>query len=111
MASMLRRRPAYTTRAQTDAAREQIVMDYDAPAPAEPVEAEPVEPVADQAAAETQSGYDIQTGWRDTAGKTRTWVLCEPSGAKLAEITTRSAARKLADLLNGVESKSNGRGR
>jgi hypothetical protein len=37
------------------------------------------------------------------AGKTRTWVLYEPLGTKIAEITTKGGAEKLADLLNRAE--------
>jgi hypothetical protein len=35
---------------------------------------------------------------------TPTWSLSEPSGTKLAEITTKSGAKKIADLLNRAES-------
>ena len=37
------------------------------------------------------------------AGKTRTWVLYEPSGTKIAEITTKSSAEKIAAILNRAE--------
>jgi hypothetical protein len=92
LAAMPKRRAPYST-------REQTVMDYDAPALA------PIKTVSSEVE-EERSGpeYTIKTGWVDTAGKTRTWILCEPSGVELAAITTRSGAKKLADLLNRAES-------
>ncbi len=89
------RRAHYSTRDQT-------VIDFDAPAP------EPVEPVANDVVAERSAAersapeYSVATGWIDTAGKTRTWLLRDPHGTQLAEITTKRDARKLADLLNRV---------
>jgi len=44
--------------------------------------------------------YTITTGWIDTYKRTRTWNLLDPSGAKVAEITTKTAAQRLADTLN-----------
>lgn len=52
------------------------------------------------AAETTNSGYSTAPDWVDTAGRTRTWSLLDPSGAKVAEIATRRDAEKLADLLN-----------
>ena len=116
---MLRRRPAYNTHAQmVEAAREQTVMNYDAPEP------EPVAAVADQAA-EAKPAYTIKTGWVDTADRTRTWKLLGPNGAHMAEISAKRDAQGMADFLNFVdgdghlrtqflsraERKSTGRGR
>lgn len=71
----------------------QTVIDFNTP---------PVDPVAsiDTPVPETPPGYSIQTGWKDTSGKTRTWVLVEPSGEKIGEITTRGGASRIAELLN-----------
>ena len=46
--------------------------------------------------------YAIEPAWIDTAGRTRTWALRDPHGTQMAEITTKSAAQKLAQLLNNV---------
>jgi len=48
----------------------------------------------------TERMYTITTGWIDTYKRTRTWNLLDPSGAKVAEITTKTAAQRLADTLN-----------
>lgn len=48
----------------------------------------------------TGCGYSTVPDWIDTAGRTRTWSLLDPNGAKVAEIATRRDAEKLADLLN-----------
>jgi hypothetical protein len=66
---------------------------------------EPVETFSQEAVAERSTPeYSVKTGWIDTAGKTRTWVLCEPSGGHLAEIIIKRDATKLADLLNRATS-------
>ena len=91
IAAMKKRRPTYSTPDQT-------AIDFAAPDLA-PVEETSADAVAEGAVA----GYSTAPGWIDTAGKTRTWVLYEPSGTKLAEITTKGGAEKLADLLNRVE--------
>lgn len=44
--------------------------------------------------------YTVVPGWIDTSGKTRTWRLLDPQGCKVADITTRCAAQRLADTLN-----------
>jgi hypothetical protein len=46
--------------------------------------------------------YAIEPAWIDTAGRTRTWALRDPHGTQMAEITTKSAAQKLAQFLNNV---------
>lgn len=46
--------------------------------------------------------YAIEPAWIDTAGRTRTWALRDPHGTQMAQITTKSAALKLAELLNRV---------
>jgi len=104
MAAMLRRRATYNAHAQV-MTREQTAIDFDACPP------EPAPAVADQPATEADPGYGIKTGWVDITGKTRTWVLCEPSGEKLAEITTKRDAQKLADILNRVIGDRHGRSR
>ena len=45
----------------------------------------------------------IAPGWIDTAKRTRTWVLLDESGKKIAEVTTKRAAQLLAQLLNGKD--------
>ena len=82
--------PSRRARYSTD----QTAIDFDAPAP------EPVETISVDAAADTQPGYSIKTGWIDTADRTRTWVLLNPHGTQLAEITTKRGVQKFADLLN-----------
>lgn len=94
LATMPSRRARYST--------DQTAIDFDAPGP-EPVEAASNDVVTERSGPQ----YSIKTGWIDTAGKTRTWVLCEPTGVHLAEITTKRGATKLADLLNRAE--GNGR--
>ena len=44
--------------------------------------------------------YSIARGWIDTAGKTRTWFLLDPSGKRVAEVTTKRAAECLVALLS-----------
>lgn len=44
--------------------------------------------------------YWIEPAWIDCAGRTRTWALKDPHGTQMAEICTKGAALKLADLLN-----------
>jgi hypothetical protein len=72
----------------------QTAIDLDAPT------AQEAETVAPDTVSETAPEYNITTGWIDAAGKQRTWRLNEPTGTKLAEITTKSGAQKIADLLN-----------
>ena len=47
--------------------------------------------------------YKITTGWIDTYKRTRTWNLLDPQGVKIAEITTKTGAQLLADVLNAKE--------
>ena len=77
---------------------EQTTIEFPASATT-PVEEASTDAIAEDAAPE----YSIATGWIDAAGKTRTWVLSEPSGVKIAAVTTKSGAKKLADLLNRAE--------
>lgn len=86
MAAMPQRRPRYDPHQTTAKATER-------PPPAAPSSkvAEPAPPA-----------YAIEPAWIDTAGRTRTWALRDPHGTQMAEITTKSAAQKLAQLLNDV---------
>ena len=47
--------------------------------------------------------YQITPGWIDTYKRTRTWNLLDPQGMKIAEVTTKTAAQFLADVLNAKE--------
>ena len=47
--------------------------------------------------------YQITPGWIDTYKRTRTWNLLDPQGAKVAEVTTKTAAQRLADTLNSKD--------
>lgn len=61
------------------------------------------EPAAGESAAPTAPpAYTTAPAWIDAAGRTRTWSLLDPAGTKLAEITTRRDAEKLAALLTRV---------
>lgn len=62
--------------------------------PLPPVEPEPTP---------TQPGCATAPAWIDATGRTRTWALLDADGEKLAEITTRSGAEKLAALLNRLQ--------
>ena len=53
----------------------------------------------------------VTTGWIDAARRTHTWVLQEPSGVYLAEITIKRDVQKLADLLNRATSAGCGHSR
>lgn len=44
--------------------------------------------------------YRTAPAWVDAAGRTRTWSLLDADGEKLAEITTRRDAERLATFLN-----------
>lgn len=57
-------------------------------------------PPADTAAESPPAGYTTAPAWIDTAGRTRTWSLFDPSGEKMAEIATKRDAEKLAALFN-----------
>jgi hypothetical protein len=46
--------------------------------------------------------YSVEPEWIDAAGRTRTWSLKDPEGKKLAEITTKSSALRLAALLTSL---------
>jgi len=45
--------------------------------------------------------YTYKRGWIDTADRCRTWIILDPSGDPVAEITTKRATLRLLDLLNG----------
>jgi hypothetical protein len=94
---MKKRRPTYSTPDQT-------TIDFTAPAPEPAPEAS-----KDAAVEEATPAYSVSDGWIDTSGKKRTWRLHEPSGTKVAEITTKSGAEKIAALLNQVEDSKRGR--
>ena len=80
-------------------------------APAEELQPEPVaapiapdsETAAPESASEPPPEYSVSKGWVDMAGKQRTWRIHEPSGTKIAEITTKSGAKRITDLLNRAE--------
>ncbi len=91
IAAMKKRSPIYSTPDQT-------TIDFTVPAP-EAVEKASAEFIAERATPE----YSTAPGTKDMAGKTRTWVLYEPSGTKVAEITTKSGAEKIAAILNRAE--------
>lgn len=59
-------------------------------------------PASVDAVAPTAPAYTTAPAWIDAAGRTRTWSLLDPSGAKLADVTTRRDAEKLAALLTRV---------
>ena len=42
--------------------------------------------------------YSVSRGWIDTSGRCRTWVVRDPTGAEIAETTTKVGARRVADL-------------
>lgn len=86
MTAMTQRRPLYNAH-QTTAS----VSKAPPAAPPSTIVAEPAPPA-----------YGIEPAWIDTAGRTRTWALRDPHGTQMAEITTKSAALKLAALLNYV---------
>lgn len=73
----------------------------DVAAAPEPRQVEPPTLPASNTIAERSPEYTTAPKWVDTAGKTRTWVLCDPEGGHVAEITTKRDAQRLADLLNG----------
>ena len=91
---MPKRRALYT-------AREQTVMDFNAPEPQpEPAPPTRADRVAETVAKEPQFG--IAPGWIDTQKRTRTWNLLDTSGNKMAEITVKRDAQKLAYIFNRV---------
>jgi hypothetical protein len=53
-----------------------------------------------------RGAYTVEPGWVDTAGRTRTWVMRAPFGARMAEIVTKRDAEKMAALLNGMKEGS-----
>lgn len=59
-------------------------------------------PAAVDAVTPTAPTYTTAPAWIDAAGRTRTWSLLDPSGTKLADITTKRDAEKLAALLTRV---------
>ncbi len=71
-------------------------------APAKPTESPPSAASPSKVAEPAPPAYAIEPAWIDTAGRTRTWALRDPHGTQMAEITTKSAALKLAELLNNV---------
>ena len=86
MAAMPQRRPLYDPHQATTKPSQP------------PRSAKPSNRVAESAPPE----YAIEPAWIDTAGRTRTWALRDPYGTQMAEITTKTAAMKLAALLNSV---------
>ena len=44
--------------------------------------------------------YTVTRGWIDTAKRCRTWILLDPNGERIAEVTTLRAAVLLSSLLN-----------
>ena len=71
-------------------------------ATAKPTEPAPSAAPPSRVAEPAPLAYAIEPAWIDTAGRTRTWALRDPHGTQMAEITTKSAAQKLAQLLNNV---------
>lgn len=87
----------------------QAAIDFNAlpPEPEPEPTATPIVPTSEMDTPDSVSDpapeYSVTKGWVDLAGKQRTWRLHEPSGTKIAEITTKSGAKRLADLLNRAE--------
>ena len=52
--------------------------------------------------------YTVERGWVDAAGCCRTWKLFSPDGKVCAEVTTKTAAYKLAELLSNTEPQYDG---
>jgi hypothetical protein len=50
----------------------------------------------------SKPSHYVEPSWVDITGRTRTWALKDPHGTQMAVITTKSAALKLAALLNRV---------
>jgi|SRR5579871_2235119 len=98
---MPKRRAIYSTDYQT-------AIEFPPPCP------EPVAPAPTNAVAEAtqEPKYHTTIGKVDTYdNRTRTWILREPDGSKMAEITTKRDANKLADLLNRVMGGEHGQAR
>ena len=72
------------------------------PATASEPQPPPVPSLPSTVAEAAPPAYAIKPAWIDTAGRTRTWALRDPHGTQMAEITTKTAALKLAALLNNV---------
>ena len=99
----------------------QVIPDADAVhESAQPAQAAPVYQATPQPQARPKSApqpeprpnaFHVTPGWIDTADRTRTWNLMDRNGGKLAEITTKRDAEKLANILNRVREANVGRGR
>lgn len=90
-----RRPPAYILTSPPPS--RSVPREHPTPAPA-PVVSEPA-----------PACYTTAPAWIDTAGRTRTWNLHDPAGAKMAEIATLRDARKMAALFNCLMGEGKGR--
>lgn len=72
----------------------------------QPASKEEVVPPTENAGETSLPAYHTLPAWIDGAGRTRTWALLDPAGAKVAEITTKRDAERLVDFLNGMRRPS-----
>jgi hypothetical protein len=62
----------------------------------------PVDRVSETGTGPERPRYTTAPAWIDTAGRTRTWSLIDPEGRKMADITTKRDAEKLAEVFNRI---------
>lgn len=101
-ASIRTAEPAHSARPPQRPRRRTAVYSTTADPVAPPAAPKQSRPASVDAVAPTAPAYTTAPAWIDAAGRTRTWSLLDPSGAKLADITTKRDAEKLAALLTRV---------
>lgn len=94
--------PAAAATPETPRRRKAVYSTTPPKAPKRPARSDETSAPAEASPEPDPLAYSTTPAWIDAAGRTRTWSLLDPAGGKVAEITTKRDAEKMADFLNGM---------